>query len=705
MEGVWAQLRRRRMFRAAGAYLVFAWLVVQIANNLFLPLGLPVRSVTLTIAALGLFFPFVMALAWKYEWSGGAIRETPSGAPHRPVSAEGRMVEFGIIAALSLICVALLWQAFFRNGPAQGLIAPPMASVAVLPFADLSEAGDQEYFSDGVAEQILDSLAQTPELKVAARTSSFAYRGENVDVREIGRTLNVAAVLEGSVRRSGGRVRVTAQLVDTANGYHLWSETFDRPVTDIFAVQDEIAEASRQALSVALLGVTTPAPQPDLAAYDLLLQARAKMNEGSDDSIDAAIADLKKAIEADPGYAPPYAQLAEIYSIRVEGRRGTLTLPQYESLAQPLVEKALELDALLPDAHISLGILRMEQGRPADALRAFDRAAELNPNMALAQQYRADALDLLGRPAERAAALERAVSLDPLNDSVVADWARVLSERGDHAGARKALAWLPDAGDGGLRRMAYLSDVEVNAGDFAAFHELTSRLHALLGDNPALSFRFALIYGYLGVEDAFDAASAAPADRIVYALARGDLTAVQGAAAEILKSGSADTPELREGAGVALARLGDIDGAIAALEPLLSSGEAEKGEGLLFSNPLFFSATDLAVCYRERGRDAEAEALLTAMKARLAAYRASGYATAAIDHAEARVLALTGDTDAALEKLKTAVESGWRMGSPDADPAFESLREARGFAAIVELYDSETARQRDAVQAYRAQGI
>lgn len=237
------------MFRAAGAYLVFAWLVVQIANNLFIPLGLPMRSVTLTIAALGLFFPVVMALAWKYEWTAGAIRETPSEAPHRPVSAEGRMIEFGIIAALSLICVALLGQAFFRNGPAQGLITPPMASVAVLPFTDLSETGDQAYFSDGVSEQILDSLAQTPELKVAARTSSSAFRDQKVDVREIGQALNVAAVLEGSVRRSGDRVRITAQLVDTEDGYHLWSETFDRPAADIFAVQDEIAEASRQALS------------------------------------------------------------------------------------------------------------------------------------------------------------------------------------------------------------------------------------------------------------------------------------------------------------------------------------------------------------------------------------------------------------------------------------------------------------------------
>ncbi len=425
------------------------------------------------------------------------------------------------------------------------------------------------------------------------------------------------------------------------------------------------------------------------------------MHAGSDEDIESGIQDLRKAIEIDPGYAPAYAQLAELYSIRVEGWRGTLTLPAFE----PLVETALTLDPLLPDAHISLGILRMEQGRPADALRAFDRAAELNPNMALAQQYRADAFDLLGRPVERAQALERAVALDPLNDSVMTDWARVLSERGDHAAARAALARLSEAEDGGLRRMAYLSDVEVNAGDFIAFHDLTLRLRALLGENPALDFRFALIYGFLGVEEAFDAASAGPAERIVYAMARGDLPAVQAAAEEIFKSDSAETMELREGAGVALARLGDHAGAITALEPLLATGDAEKGEGLLFSNPLLFSATDLAICYRETGRSEEADALLAAMKARLGAYRESGFATAAVDYAEARVLALTGETGASLAQLRRAVEAGWRLGSPADDPAFTALRARPDFREIAALYDAETARQREAVKARLAESI
>jgi adenylate cyclase len=233
------ELRRRKVVRVAVAYLLLAWLVIQVADAVFEPLGLPVWALKLVIVLAALGFPVACGLAWAFDMTPTGVERTPP---------------------LALTEVAAATAA---SEPSRGAAeVPAQPSVAILPFLDLSPGRDQEYFCEGIAEEIINSLCFVRGLRVASRTSSFQFKDRRTDVREIGRNLGVTAVLEGSVRKSGDRVRITAQLINAADGYHHWSESFDRRLDDVFEIQSEIARQLVRALSLTL----TPRRMPCWAA-------------------------------------------------------------------------------------------------------------------------------------------------------------------------------------------------------------------------------------------------------------------------------------------------------------------------------------------------------------------------------------------------------------------------------------------------------
>jgi len=283
------ELRRRRVFRVAGVYLVAAWLAIQVADAVFEPLGLPAWSLKLVIVLAALGLPLACALAWAFDVTPRGIERTPA----LPVAADASSSAPDAAEPSALPAVA----------------APPAASVAILPFADMSPARDHEYFCDGIAEEIINALCCVRELRVASRTSSFQFKGRSADVREIGKALGVGAVLEGSVRKAGDRVRVTAQLVSATDGYHLWSESYDRQLEDVFAIQSDIA----QRLVRALRGALTPHENALLErggtrnaeAYDLYLRGQQLLREYSDGAAAAAIPLFRGAIERDPQRVVP----------------------------------------------------------------------------------------------------------------------------------------------------------------------------------------------------------------------------------------------------------------------------------------------------------------------------------------------------------------------------------------------------------------
>ena len=289
----------------------------------------------------------------------------------------------------------------------------PDNSIAVLPFVNMSSDPEQEYFSDGLSEELLNLLAKVPELRVAARTSSFSLKGKEMQIAEIGKVLNVAHVLEGSVRKSGDQVRITAQLIRSDNGYHMWSETFDRKLDDVFSIQDEIARKVVGALKLTLLGDSPTVSEADPEAYALVLQARHFLQQRSKESLERAITMFNQALGIMPGYADAWAGLAQVYAEqalndyrpREEGFRMSL-----EAAEQALASKADHAPAHAALAHVALF-----QNRIQAAARHMQTALRLEPANTNIITEAAILVELLGRPEEAIRLLKFVIKRDPVN--------------------------------------------------------------------------------------------------------------------------------------------------------------------------------------------------------------------------------------------------------------------------------------------------
>ncbi len=330
--------------------------------------------------------------------------------------------------------------------------APPgetVPSIAVLPFVDMSPGGDQEYFSDGLAEELLNSLAQIGGLKVAARTSSFQFKGRAANIAEIGRQLNVTSILEGSVRKAGNRVRITAQLVDVADGFHLWSNTFDRELTDIFAVQEDIARAVAEALQVTLLrdratAARSAADSPE--AYSAYLQGKYFFKRFNRENLERSIGYYEQSLELDPDFAPAWAGLAFARLWKAGNWDPT---PEAWSAARAAADRALELDDELADGWAARGSLRLWRDWDwAGAQADVGRALELRPGDADITLEAADLARTLDRSDEALRLIRRAIELDPLNSNAyqTLGWHALWADRPEEtiAAVEKALELDPN---------------------------------------------------------------------------------------------------------------------------------------------------------------------------------------------------------------------------------------------------------------------
>jgi TolB-like protein/Flp pilus assembly protein TadD len=315
---------------------------------------------------------------------------------------------------LALVVMAFWFGHEARRGPAGA--STETASVAVLPFVDMSQGKDQEYFTDGLAEELLNALAKIPELRVAGRTSSFQFKGRNEDLRVIGEKLNVGAILEGSVRKAGRRVRITAQLLKVGDGFHLWSETYDRELDDIFAVQDDIARSVSTALKVRLLGASSPGATPsgNAEAYTLYLQGKYFADRRTQEDLEKAVSYFQQALKLDPSSARAWAGVSAAHRDQAAG--GNVSVAEGYRMAREEVERALELDPNLAEAHAALGWIRRSYDWDwpgADA--ALKRALELEPGNATVVRRGAALAATLGRSEEAIRLDRRAVEIDPLN--------------------------------------------------------------------------------------------------------------------------------------------------------------------------------------------------------------------------------------------------------------------------------------------------
>jgi TolB-like protein/Tfp pilus assembly protein PilF len=413
-EGAFSKLRRRKVVQWSLAYAAAAWTLLQVIEYLGETYAWPPAIRQIVTPALALGSLLVLVLAWYHGDKGDQRVSRP---------------ELAILATIvTLVCGTLWWYVSRIDESAWVVdtgvsetghaVEADAASIAVLPFVDMSPGKDQEYFADGMSEELLNLLAQLPKLHVIARTSSFSFKGKEADIATIARTLNVAHVLEGSVRKSGDTVRVTVQLIRASDSTHLWSQTYDRKLTDVFKLQDEIARAVVAALQVKLLPAEqkriAAAPTVNAEAYDAYLKGLYHWYKLTREDLDAAERYFNLALSKEPGYARAYAGIGLLWMGR--NQMGFSSPADGVPKAKAAALKAVELDDSLPDAHYVLAIVYAwaDWNWPA-AESEFRRAIELNPGFAGAHAYYAHLLNTLRRPDEAMVEARRSVELDPFN--------------------------------------------------------------------------------------------------------------------------------------------------------------------------------------------------------------------------------------------------------------------------------------------------
>jgi TolB-like protein/Flp pilus assembly protein TadD len=448
------ELKRRNVIRVAIVYAVAAWLLIEIAATTFPILQLPDWSVTLVTVLVLIGFPLALILAWAFELTPEGIKlEKDVDRSESITHVTGRKLDFIIITALVLALAYFAYDEFAIEPAQEEALATTGSqadtasdadtsenSIAVLPFVNMSDDPGNEYFSDGLSEEILNLLAKISDLKVIGRTSSFAFKGKNTDLRDIGQALGVKTVLEGSVRKSGERVRITAQLIDVTDGAHIWSETYDRTMTDIFAVQDDVAAAIIDALQIHVgANPTRGRPTENPEAYALFLKAKAAVNVFDWQDAEELVL---QAIELDPNFAEAYEVLAFAYwnlgGDVDDQRRVHETAAKAIALNPDLVMARAAYEASMDGPYTHLRALQAYEraarkqpdspwvleglvylltyyGYLEEALRIGERYVELDPLSLSAQSHRAATLYAVGRTSEAVAVLEFAnqSDLDP----------------------------------------------------------------------------------------------------------------------------------------------------------------------------------------------------------------------------------------------------------------------------------------------------
>lgn len=488
------ELKRRKVVRAGMVYGAVAFAVVEAADVFVPALGLPEWILTAVAFLAILGFPLVLVLAWAFELTPRGLKRARDEDEELGGSATpwltGRSA--AVVALALAVGLAGGWMARSGGPDATGTEGEPTrSSIAVLPFPDLSAEGERSYLGDGIAEELLNILAQVPDLKVAGRTSSFSFRGRDVDLRQVGRELGVATVLEGSVRREGGRVRITAQLIDARDGFQIWSESYDRDVESLLEVQEEIASAIAQELRLPLqigAGLRVRLSE-DPEAYQTYLQGRAFLNNRQ---IRRAGSAFERAIARDSTFAAAWGGLAEAIALRPYFDLGTFedALPAAEEAAR----RALELDSTLVSARVALANVLRDQQRWAAAEKAYRKVLETDPDDPEAVNQYAQFFAWVGRDEECLEWAQRAQELDPLSfvPVMVQGYALLNLRRLDEAEARfrQALAMAPGgdlAGNGLLYVYALRGELE-KAREIAPEIQTRAPLDLILSavENPEL---------------------------------------------------------------------------------------------------------------------------------------------------------------------------------------------------------------------------
>jgi len=709
-----SELKRRNVIRVGGVYAVTAWGLFQVAKTVFETLALPRWATTLTFVLLVLGLPIALILAWAFERGpDGHIARTadrPDDSPPVKLAWTDGAVLAGMLIVV-LISGFQLSGLFTRSRPAPAPSATPSlpnSSVAVLPFSNFSDRPDSEFFADGMTEELINSLAQIPGLKVAGRTSAFYFKGRNEDLRQIGRSLGVAHVIEGSVRRDGERLRVTAQLIKVSDGFHVWSRTYDAQMKDGLNIQTEIATAVADALKLKLMAGAAAVPHDrDPEAYRMELVAKAQVRGLGLDELTQARKTYQALIRLEPDNAEAYAGLAMATSLLAQNYL-VLDFKTAETDSRAAIAKALELNPRSPAAWMAKGVLCRvlvirsdDQPCVAEADAAFKRAVELGPNDA-------DALTLYGdllasrRPDEAIIYLRRAIAIDPLNRLALNALAGSNLATGRTADAERQLLANASLYPDFIDTKQSLGELYIRQGRLDRA-EPWLKAAAAPGTDPSAAIQLANLYFNLHMSKEAVAALATIKAPPVAA----------GAAQAIRLMVAGDTAGLRAFGERRLKADGDpIWRSVVAVTSVMLADYEHAREQLLVTSPELLEATPrvspglyeqavwAAFVADRLGDHGQARRILDSMLAQ-SAPRPRARITPTTRIARMRAYAVLGDRDAANLELKAAIDNGYRLVWDmenfmrlDRDPRTQSLWADPTFRALIARIETDNERMR-----------
>jgi TolB-like protein/Flp pilus assembly protein TadD len=664
---LFSELRRRNVLRMSVLYVITAWLIMQVTEVLMGLAALPEWIGPAVLAMLAIGFPIALIFAWIYEITPEGLKlEKDVDRSASITHATGRRMDFIAIAILTGAVILFSIDKWWVGGP-------PEKSIAVLAFENMSGDQEQEYFSDGISEEILNLLAKMPELTVISRSSSFSFKGKDVSLPEVAEQLNVAHILEGSVRRVGDRVRITAQLIDANSDSHLWSQSYDRAIDDIFAVQDEIAAAISDALKLKLAadgGESPFRPVPQVAnseAYDAYLKGRELTHHRTKDALQEAIGYLERSVSLDTHYAPAHAQLA-IASLlyhgygHEEGRR----------IAALHLDRAQALEPDLAEAYAGRALMAMNDD-PESTITLACKALAVNPNYVDAMTWLRIALSSLGREQEAYKVLEQMLVTDPLSIIARTHHAGWLTDRGRveeaHKIADRITVQSPPAGYRLHARISFWGEGDLSAA-------LSWGLRASLNDHHASN-------AFLCVREFDEARRIAAPYELWIDVAEGRFDEAVQAARRQVQSNPNGAYYLAD-AAEALTRAGRVDEALELYERAFDL--SPEGRSMIAWGPYY--AVQLALARRKSGDEESAQAAALMARQGNDASRKAGEENQVTDMVEAMISAFDHDSNGAIDALRAAIRHGLRWWPIFDDPVFEDLQDEPGFVALRQELDA-----------------
>ncbi len=701
------ELQHRRVFRTLGGYAFVAWIVVEAADVIFPALGVPESMLTGLIVLALAGFPVVAVLTWIFDVTPeGIVVGTASPQSATGLSRLSQVSSWLLVVVLGIAVVYLSNRLYLQSDG--GPTFTRGKSVAVLPFKNIA-ADDQSngaYFSDGIAEEILSALSDIEGLRVAARTSSFAYR-DDADIRDVGEKLDVSTILEGSVRmdQAAGRVRVTAQLIETDGGFQLWSDTYDYELKNIFALQERIAASIVRELELEFSASATDLVQPgtdNVEAYDAYLQGRYLLQLQTLAAIDQAIGHFNKALALDPDYAQAYAGLADAWL----GKReiGNLSMLAATQRAHDAISSALRLNGKLAEAQTALGLCVLGAGQQRIAALQFAKAIELDPNNADAHLQRANLLRDRGFLDDAMRAYTLALALDPLNPGIITEQAILMGFQGRSERAFEQLESLLDEDSGRLPVKLAMSTVASLAGQPERSLQYALEAQSAAPNNPVVITRVIDAYLQLGRLDQAAASldraqSVAPENEsVIQASIRTLFAAGRSTELEQLTTQRVQFAINTEGLADSKLRLERLVwGAMGRLSVNNSAGASVLLElalpATLKLDPNPFAIRGVALLARSRvleGNDpAKIDAALQKGAAIAEEVQAQGWGTGDVDYALASLAAAGGSIPEALAHLNAAVDHGWRdFWYANQDPVMAALHPTIEFQTLIRKFEA-----------------